>query len=221
MAIHLLHIYRSPNIGMFVKGNDRFLLIPKGLASTKASKLSSFLGVEPIRASISGLRLIGPLVAMNNKGIMVSRLTEEEEVREIKSKTGLPIERLPTKYTSVGNLLVVNDNGAIASEILPSQAIKAIEDVLDVSVEKMDIADYYQVGSMAVATNLGVVVHPSASEAEIDRIREFLKVDVEPSTVNSGVPYVASGIVANSKNAVVGSLTNGPELLILSRILKV
>ncbi|NWG09781.1 MAG: translation initiation factor 6, partial [Nitrososphaerales archaeon] len=75
--------------------------------------------------------------------------------------------------------------------------------------------------SMAVATNLGVVVHPRASEAEIDRIREFLKVDVEPSTVNSGVPYVASGIVANSKNALVGSLTSGPELLILSRILKV
>ncbi|NWG08791.1 MAG: translation initiation factor IF-6, partial [Nitrososphaerales archaeon] len=171
---------------MFVKGNDRFLLIPKGLAGTKASKLSSFLSVEPVRTSISGLRLIGPLVAMNNKGIMVSKLTEEEEVREIKSQTGLPIERLPTKYTSVGNLLVANDNGAIASEILSSQAIKAIEDVLDVSVEKMGIADYYQVGSMAVATNLGVVVHPRASEAEIDRIREFLKVDVEPSTVNSG-----------------------------------
>jgi len=206
---------------MFVKGNDRFLLVPNGLAGTKVSKLSSFLGVEPIRTSISGLRLIGPLVAMNNKGIMVSRLTEEEEVREIKSKTGLPIEKLPAKYTSVGNLLVVNDNGAIASETLPSQAIETIEDVLDVSVEKMSIADYYQVGAMAVATNLGVVVHPRASEAEIDRIRDFLKVDVEPSTVNSGVPYVASGIVANSKNAVVGSLTSGPELLILSRILKV
>jgi translation initiation factor 6 len=206
---------------MFVKGNDRFLLVPNGLAGTKVSKLSSFLGVEPVRTSISGLRLIGPLVAMNNKGIMVSRLTEEEEVREIKSKTGLPIERLPAKYTSVGNLLVVNDNGAIASETLPSQAIETIEDVLDVSVEKMSIADYYQVGAMAVATNLGVVVHPRASEAEIDRIRDFLKVDVEPSTVNSGVPYVASGIVANSKNAVVGSLTSGPELLILSRILKV
>jgi len=206
---------------MFTKCNDKFLLIPKGLASTKSSKLSSFLGVEPVRASISGLRLIGPFVTMNNKGIMVSRLTEDEEIEEIKKETCLPVERLPTKYTSIGNLIVANDNGAIVSEILSDQVLKIVADVLDVQVEKMSIASYYQVGSMAVATNLGVVVHPHASEYEVKRIHEILKVDVEPSTINNGVPYVASGIIANSKNAVVGSLTNGPELLILSRILKV
>ncbi|MCP8321456.1 MAG: translation initiation factor IF-6 [archaeon] len=206
---------------MFTKCNDKFLLIPKGFASTKASKLSSFLGVEPVRASISGLRLLGPLVAMNNKGIMVSRLTEDEEIEEIKKETGLPVERLPTKYTSIGNLIVTNDIGAIVSEILPDQVLKIIADVLDVQVEKMSIASYYQVGSMAVATNLGVVVHPHASETEVRRIHDILKVDAEPSTINNGVPYVASGIIANSKNAIVGSLTNGPELLILSRILKV
>ncbi|MEM3437013.1 MAG: translation initiation factor IF-6 [Nitrososphaerales archaeon] len=219
--MHLLDVYRSPNIGMFMKCNDKFLLIPKGLASTKASKLSSFLGVEPIRVSISGLRLIGPLVAMNNKGIIVSRLTEDEEIREIKKETGLPVERLPTKYTSVGNLIVVNDYGAIASEILPHQVIKIFTDVFDVQVETMSIASYYQIGAMAVATNSGAVVHPRASEDEVKKIREIFKVDVEPSTVNSGVPYVASGLIANSKNAVVGSLTNGSELLILSRALKV
>ena len=206
---------------MFTKCNDRFLLVPMGLASTKASKMSSFLGVQPVRTSISGLRLIGPLVAMNNKGIIVSRLTEDEEVRELKKETSLPVERLPTKYTSVGNLIVANDNGAIVSEILSSQVVKIIADVLDVEVEVMSIASYYQVGSMAIATNLGVVVHPRASEAEVKRIHEIVKADVEPSTVNNGVPYVASGIIANSKNAVVGSLTNGPELLILSRVLKV
>ncbi|MCP8307804.1 MAG: translation initiation factor IF-6 [archaeon] len=206
---------------MFIKCNDKFLLIPKGLAGTKASRLSSFLGVEPVRVSISGLRLIGPLLAMNNKGIIVSRLTEDEEISEIKKEIGLPVERLPTKYTSIGNLVVANDNGAIVSEILSNQVVKIIADALDVQVETMSIASYYQVGSMAVATNLGVVVHPRASEAEVKRIYDILKADVEPSTVNNGVPYVASGIVANSKNAVVGSITNGPELLILSRILKV
>lgn len=206
---------------MFTKCNDNFLLVPVGLASTKASKLSSFLGVQPIRTSISGLRLIGPLVAMNNKGIVVSRLMEDEEIREIKKGTGLPVERLPTKFTSAGNLIVANDNGAIASEILSSQAVRIIADVLDVEIEVMSIAAYHQVGSMAVASNSGVVVHPRASEAEVERIHGIVKADVEPSTVNNGVPYVASGIIANSKNAVVGSLTNGPELLILSRVLKV
>jgi len=151
---------------MFTKCNDNFLLIPKGLSKTKISKFSSFLSVEPVKTSISGLRVIGPLVAMNNNGILVSRLTEDEEIREIKRETGL-------------------------------------------------------IGSMAVATNKGVVIHPHASEDEVKRVQDILKVDVEPSTINSGVPYVSSGIIANSKNAIVGNLTNGPELSMLSRILKV
>ena len=206
---------------MFTKCNDNFLLIPKGLSKTKISKFSSFLSVEPVKTSISGLRVIGPLVAMNNNGILVSRLTEDEEIREIKRETGLTIGRVHTKYTSIGNLIVVNDNGALLSEVLPKISVKLVADVLDVPIDIMSIADYYQVGSMAVATNKGAVIHPHASEDEVKRVQDILKVDVEPSTINSGVPYVSSGIIANSKNAIVGNLTNGPELSMLSRILKV
>ncbi|MCP8310883.1 MAG: translation initiation factor IF-6 [Candidatus Methylarchaceae archaeon HK01B] len=206
---------------MFTKCNDNFLLIPKGLSKTKTSKFSAFLGVEPVETSISGLRLIGPLVAMNNNGLLVSRLAEDEEIREIKRQMGLPIERAPTKYTSIGNLMAVNDNGAIISEVLPKQVVKLVADVLDVPVDITNIANYHQVGSMVLATNMGGVIHPRASEDEVERVHKILKVHVAPSTVNSGVPYVSSGIIANSKNAIVGTSTSGPELAMLSRILKV
>ncbi len=42
----------------------------------------------------------------------------------------------------------------------------------------------------------------------------------EPVTVNGGVPFLSSGIVANTKSVVVGNLTSGPELIMLSRIFK-
>ena len=45
----------------------------------------------------------------------------------------------------------------------------------------------------------------------------ILKVDVEPLTINGGIPYLSSGILCNSKALVVGSLTTGPELIMLSR----
>ncbi len=41
------------------------------------------------------------------------------------------------------------------------------------------------------------------------------------SSVNRGVPYVASGLVANSNNAIVGSQTTGPELVFITRALGV
>ena len=50
---------------------------------------------------------------------------------------------------------------------------------------------------------------------------ESLEVDVEAVTVNGGVPFVASGVIANSKSVVVGTLTTGPELIMLSRVFKV
>jgi translation initiation factor 6 len=42
-------------------------------------------------------------------------------------------------------------------------------------------------------------------------------VDVEPLTINGGIPYLSSVILCNSKALVVGSLTTGPELIMLSR----
>lgn len=221
LAIYLYDIYKSPNIGVYLKVGERFLIAPRGLADTKLSKLSQFLSVMPIRSSIAASRLLGVLIAMNDNGIVVSRLADDDEINEIRGATGLPVERLPSRYTSVGNLVVVNNRGAIASTILSKRALQVIKDVLDVPVEQFQFSDYIQVGALIATTNVGAIVYPNASEDEIEFIRQVLRVPVEPATVNGGVPYPSSGIVANSKAAVVGTLTTGPELAILSRALRV
>jgi translation initiation factor 6 len=93
-----------------------------------------------------------------------------------------------------------------------------IHDVLGVPVHFMDIGGFVQTGSMVVGTNTGAGAHPQASEEEIKEVSEALGVPAEPLTVNGGVPFLSSGIVANTKNVVVGSLTSGPELIMMSRI---
>jgi len=85
----------------------------------------------------------------------------------------------------------------------------------------MTVGDYSQVGAMIVATNSGAAVTPRASEEEAEKIGKVLKVEVSASSVNGGIPYPASGVVANSKNAVVGYVTTGPELIFLTRALNV
>jgi len=221
MGIYMLDVYRSPNIGVFLKANNRFVLAPRGLASTKCSKLSILLGVKPIRISIAGSRLLGPLVALNDNGILVSRLAEDEEIKTLSRETGLRVARLPSKYTSVGNLLAANNKGAVASPLLQAECLKTVREVLDVPVETLSIAGYTQVGSLVTVTDKGAAVHPKASPTEIERLSEIFSVDVEPATINGGVPFVTSGILVNQSNAVVGSLTTGPELMILSRVFKV
>ena len=82
MGLYLAEVYRTPNIGIFLRANDKSLLIPKGVASTKSQKISENLDVKPCFISIEGTRLIGPLSVMNNKGILVSRMVEDYEMRE-------------------------------------------------------------------------------------------------------------------------------------------
>lgn len=221
MGLHLGEIYRSPNVGVFLKTNDKHLLIPKGFAETKTRVLADNLQVSPLFVSIAGSRLLGPLVVMNNNGILVSRLTEDYEMQEIASKTGLRVERLASRYTAVGNLVAANDRGAIVSQVLEAHAVRQIRDVLGTEVERMAIDQYIQVGSLIVTTDSGAAVYPSLREDAVEQIGAMLGVEAAPASVNGGIPYVASGVVANSRNAIAGNLTTGPELIFLTKALNV
>jgi translation initiation factor 6 len=221
MGLHLIDIYRSPNVGVFLKANDRVLLVPKGLAQTKVDKLSQSLGVTAVPSSVGETRLLGPLVSMNANGILLSRLAEQNEVNELAVATGLNVARLESRFTAVGNLIAANDSRALISPLLEPKAAAQVRDVLGAEVLRTPIGEYTQVGALVVATNSGAAVYPGLSEGEVAALGEFLGVEAYPTSVNRGVPYVASGVVANSRNAVVGSQTTGPELVFITRALNV
>lgn len=221
MGLYLVEIYRSPNVGIFLRANDRYLLAPKGIAATKSQKVAEDLKVTPCFVSVEGTRLLGPLIAMNNKGILASRMIEDYESKEIEDKTGIPVARLDSKFTAVGNLVAANDRGAVVSPILDAKAVAQVKDILDVEVYKLTIPDYVQVGAMTVATNSGAAVYPKLSEREVQEVGSVLGVEAYPASVNGGIPFLSSGLVANSNNAVVGNLTTGPELIFLTKALKV
>lgn len=219
--IHKYDVYRSPNVGLFTRTNDKTLLLPFGFADTKTKKLKEYLDVEEIvRVSIAGTRLIGPMTVMNNNGILLPSTASDEEIQILK-QTGLNVERLKSKFTAIGNLISANDKGAVVSKLFSEEVDLDIENTLGVPIQRMSIGGFVQVGSMVVATNAGAIVHPKANDAEINRISEILQIDAEPATVNGGSPFLSSGIIANFSSAIVGSLTTGPELIMISRALKV
>ena len=82
-----------------------------------------------------------------------------------------------------------------------------------------DVAGYE--ASLVVVTNRGAAVYPGLDEKEVGRLGTILGVEAYPTSINRGVPYVASGLIANSKNAVVGTQTTGPELVFITRALGV
>jgi translation initiation factor 6 len=220
LGIYRYSYYKSPNIGLFAKTNDRIIILPFGFAKTKTAKLMEYLGVEEeLYTSVANTRLIGPMTAMNNNGILVPSIATDEEVLTLKG-TGLNVDRLNSRFTAIGNLISTNDNGALVSPLFKGEVDQQVRDALGVPVHSMTVGGYIQTGSMIVATNSGAVVHPKATEEEIKVISETLQVQVEPVTVNGGTPFLSSGILANSKSVIVGTSTSGPELIMFSRIFK-
>jgi len=221
LGVYLSDVYRNPNLGIFSKANEKVLIMPVAYSELKSERLASLLGVKLLHASVGGTRLLGPLMAANSNGLLLSRFAEDDEIIMLKRETGLNVERLDSLYSSVGNLVAVNDYGAAVGDVFSGAEVKQIKEVFGVPVEKGRIAGYYQLGAVVAASNSGALVHPRASEEDLKWIKGALHVDCDVSSINGGVPFVASGVLVNSRAAIVGTSTTGPELFILGKAFKV
>jgi translation initiation factor 6 len=210
-------VYSGPNIGIFTSVNDKFVFVPNGFAKTKAESLANHLQTEYLMTPVANTRLLGVLMVLNNHGILLPKTSSLDEIANLRKYTDLNVKILDTKHNALGNLICVNDKGGVISPIVEKEYIKEIEDVLDIEVIQKKIAGFYQVGAVMEANNLGGVIHPEADEEDIKNFSNVLGVNIEPATINGGVPFVSSGILANSNAVVVGNLTNGPEIMMLTR----
>jgi len=188
-----------------------------GFAKSKAEKLGKYLEAKPLYVSVANTRLMGALMSMNNRGILLPTTAYQDEYDFLKKETGLEVGVLDSKYTALGNVICVNDKGAIASPWLSRSDVETIKQILDVEVVQKRISGLNQVGAMMVANNSGAVIHPEADEEDMKMFANVLGVKIVHATINAGVPYVESGILANNHAIVVGSMTTGPEIMMLTR----
>ena len=156
-------------------------------------------------------------MVLNNHGILLPRTSSPEEIANLRKHTDLNVKILDTKHNALGNLICVNDKGGIVSPIIEKEYIKEIKDVLDIEVMQKKVAGYHQVGAVMQANNFGGVIHPETDEEDIKKFSNILGVNIEPSTINGGTPFVSSGMLVNNNAIVVGNLTNGPEIMMLTR----
>ena len=219
MDIIKYDVYRGPNLGVYTAVNDSTLLLPMGFAQTKAEKLAKYLEVDKYHyTSIANTRLIGALSVMNNKGMLLPKTAFSSEYDFLRKETDLEVGVLDSKFTALGNIICANDKGAVVSPWLSQNDCQTIKDVLGVNeIIQKRIAGFNQTGAVMVANNTGAAIHPEADEEDMKNFANVLGVKVEQSSINNGIPFVSSGILANNKAIVVGTLTTGPEIMMLTR----
>jgi translation initiation factor 6 len=217
----LSDIVGSASIGVYSIANDKIVVIPKIVPLNIAKRTAEWLKVELIHTSISGSVLAGALVCANSNGILLPNSIREEEMAAFKSLFKGNITVMETKKTAYGNLVLANDHGAVVDPSFKEPEMKQISETLGVEAVPGEIAGLPYVGSLAVATNKGVLVHPLLKDEERKLLEGVFKVPVDVGMVNCGIPYVGTGLLGNTHAAVTGSMTTGPEMFIIGNALDV
>ncbi len=176
-------------------------------------------GLPLVQSTVATLDAVGLVSAANSNGIIVPYTTSDIELSNLRKSTDVNIEWIDSKMTALGNILLVNDRGAICHPDFESKAVSRISDTLGVEVVRGTVAGLPIVGSSTVVTNQGAVVHPLATTEEIETISQLLKVVVEVGTVNRGSPYTKLGVLANTDGLIAGTETTGVELAHISQVL--
>lgn len=221
-SLYLEHFFGSADIGLFIVVTSRYAIVPLELSARKRAALERELGVEVIRTLISGTSIIGVFLAANSNGVVLPHVALQEEVKRISSTMkSVNTLHLQSRLTAMGNLILTNDHGAIVSPEFTEREADQISETLGVNVVRSKIAGRSYVGSIAVATNLGALVHVESDAEDLRTLTDVLKVPADVGTVNGGVTFVRSGLVANERGAAIGARTIGPEMVAISRALNI
>ena len=207
----LLDFNENPNVGVYCRANDDIVFLQKQLLKKVKSKITDALGVKLVELTIADSTIIGSLLALNSHGAIVTNVVGTETLNIIKDH-GLKVYIIKDVINAAGNDILVNDKGALVHPDIKKHTVKNIEKTLDVPVQKGTIAELKTVGMAAVVTNKGCLCHPKVTEDEKEVLESVFDVPVMIGTVNHGHSMIGSGLVANTKGAIIGNRTTGIEM---------
>lgn len=209
--LELMNFNENPNVGVYCRTNEEMAFIRTGLPKKQRNKIEEVLDVNVIELSIANASIIGSLLSINSRGVVVCDFIDDEAMNIIE-KTGLKVCVISDKINAAGNDILVNDYGALVHPDFKERTIEEIRETFGVPVYRGTIGSLKTVGMAAVVTNKGLLCHPKASEEEKKFLEKIFKVPVMIGTVNHGSPIIGSGLVANSKGAIIGDQTTGIEM---------
>ena len=160
----LLAIKGVPLIGLYIRATEDFAIL--GIDDEKAKEyLREELGVDVVVTTVMGSELVGALACANSNGVLVNSQISSKELEAIKKVAD--VKTVESNITCLGNVVCVNDKGAILHPEVDEAVEKAVSDFLNVDVARGTIGGVKTVGMSAVVTNRGGLLNPNSSEWEI------------------------------------------------------
>jgi len=214
----------SNEIGVFAKLTNGYCLVAVGGNENFYSVFESELGahIPVIHASIAGTRIVGRVTCGNANGLLVPSITTDLELQQMRNSLPerVKIERVEERLSALGNCIACNDYVALIHPDLDKETEDIVADTLGVEVFRSTVAGNVLVGSYAVLSNSGGLVHPMVSVEELDELSSLLQVPLCAGTVNRGSDVIAAGLIANDWTAFCGLDTTSTEISVIENIFR-
>ncbi len=198
----------SNYVGLFAVCNDSVALVPSQIEKRAEDEIAKVLDVKTIKTTIYGSSLLAVFSKLNNKQLYVPNFISQRELEAIEKE--IKVKIIDTE-NALGNLVELNDTGAVVSMLLPKNAVEEIRKS-GLKITQMNLGRVDVVGSALVATNRGFLVNPNISLEEAQKIEATLGVKGGSSTANTGDSFVRNSVLANKKGIVLGEGTSPYEI---------
>mmetsp|Transcript_60976 Transcript_60976/g.145304 ORF Transcript_60976/g.145304 Transcript_60976/m.145304 type:complete len:241 (+) Transcript_60976:65-787(+) len=214
----------SNEVGVFARLTNSYCLVALGGSENFYSVFEAELNkhIPVVHATIGSTRIVGRVTVGNRHGLLVPSITTDQELQHLRNNLpdNVRVQKVEERLSALGNCIACNDYVALVHTDLDRETEEIIADVLKVDVFRATIAQNVLVGSYAVLTNQGGLVHARTPMQDMEELSQLIQIPLTAGTVNRGSDVVGAGVVANDWSAFCGMDTTATEIGVIENIFK-
>eukprot|EP00920_Eleutheroschizon_duboscqi_P022661 GHVT01055128.1.p1 GENE.GHVT01055128.1~~GHVT01055128.1.p1 ORF type:complete len:245 (+),score=18.54 GHVT01055128.1:728-1462(+) len=187
----------SNEVGVFSKLTNSYALVAVGSSENFHSVFQAELAqhIPVIPTTIGGTRVIGRVCVGNSRGLVVPRITTDQELLHLRNSLpdSVEVRRVDERLSALGNCVATNDYVALVHTDIDKETEEILQDVLGVEVFRATIAGNVLVGSYCCYTNQGGIVHVMTPKEDMEELSQLIQVPLTAGTVNRGSDVIGAG----------------------------
>lgn len=211
-------------VGVFSRLTNAYGLVALGGSENFYNVFEAELGkhIPLVHCTIGGTRIVGRVTCGNRHGLLVPHITTDPELQRLRNDLpdSVKVQKVEDRLSALGNCIACNDYVALVHTDIDRETEEVIQDVLNVDVFRATVANNTLVGSYAVLTNQGGLVHPRTPAQDMEELSQLIQIPLTAGTVNRGSDVIGAGLVVNDWAAIVGTDTTATEIGVIENIFK-